>query len=207
MLALPDNRRRNRRGAHRCVPEAGNSTGLFGRAPRGGRAADAAHERRFDADQVPRSARYGARKLSRGDTQQEPDRRIHRGSRSRLFVRVRRRRPLSRQRVSQGDGHRRDLPCNSRRHTQYRPHRRAADRQETVRSAPGYDSGHRRHRYRQVDDARRNDRLPQRHASAEHRQPRRSDRVRASVENVAADSARAQHPFAELCRGRARGHA
>ena len=52
-----------RYGKNRRVPQVGGGAGLLGPASGGRRAADAAHARRSDADQVPRSGRCRARGL------------------------------------------------------------------------------------------------------------------------------------------------
>jgi hypothetical protein len=75
-----------------------------------------------------------------------------------------RRRTLPRQCLPQGNRNRRDIPRHSQRCAQHRPAAPAADRQETLRLPPGHGAGHRRHRHRQVDHARGDDRPPEHHA-------------------------------------------
>ena len=111
-------------GPHRRIPQARHRPGLLGHPFRRRPAADAAHARRPDADQVPRPEPGGARRLHRRDRQQAEPGPAAQGPRRRLLVRVGERRALPRQRVPQGHRRRRDLPRDSRRCADARPARR-----------------------------------------------------------------------------------
>ena len=107
----------------------------------------------------------------------------------------------------QGDRPRRHVPRDPAGHPEHRQARAAADRQEALRLPPGHGAGHRRHRHRQVDDARGDDRSPEHHAPAQHHLARRSDRVRPSQQAGAGHPARARHAHPVVRRRRARGDA
>ena len=76
-----------------------------------------------------------------------------------------------------------------------------------MRLSPGHGPGHRLHRHRQVDHARRDDRPSEPDPEAEHHQPRRPDRVRTPEQEQPGDSTRAGHSHSHLRRRRARGDA
>ena len=107
----------------------GTAAGLLGRAPGGRRAADAAHVRRSDADQVPRPA--ATSELEGYITEiLTPSQTEHFAARQRpgFLLRVRRRRALPRQRLPQGDRRRRHLPRHSAPSADARAAGAAADR-------------------------------------------------------------------------------
>ena len=109
----------------------------------------------LDADQVPRSRRGRARELYHGGLQPLADQGAARGQRSRLLVRVGRRRPLSRQCVPQGDRDRRGVSLHSDADAEHRSARTSAHRAQALRLSPGHDPRHRLDRHRQDHDARR----------------------------------------------------
>src|SRR2546430_973265 len=75
-LKLPEERSL---GAHRRVSEARHTAGVLGRAPGGRRAPHAAHARRSAADQVPRAASGGARRLHIRDPHPLAERALRQG--------------------------------------------------------------------------------------------------------------------------------
>ena len=78
----------DRHGTHRCIPQARRLAGVLRRAPGGRRAADAAHEWRADADQVPQPGRSGARGLRDRDPEPDAAGELPQGQRHRLLVRL-----------------------------------------------------------------------------------------------------------------------
>ena len=132
---------------------------------------------------------------------------LREGQRPRLLLRIGGGRPLSRQRVPQGDRHRRRLPRDSDADAEHRSAGTAAHRAQALRLPPGHDPGHRLDRHRQDHHAGVDDRLPEFDPHAQHHQPRGSDRVRPPQQVQPGHPARARHPPAVVRRGRARGDA
>ena len=167
-----------RYGKNRCVPQARRRAGLLGSAPGGGRPADAAHARGSHADQVSRPGGGGTRELHHGGIDPVAAEAPARGKRPRFLLCVGGRRPVSRQRVSQGDGHGRGLSLHSHADAEHGTALAASHRAQALRLPSGNDSGHRVDRDRQDHHPRIDDRLSEFDARAQHHQPGGPDRIR-----------------------------
>jgi twitching motility protein PilT len=144
----------------------GLAAGLLGHPPGRGRAADAAHEWRPDADQVPRPARHRARGLSAEILTKNQRKRFDEGhdldfsyvsaDKGRFRVNV------FRKDTGIGATFRAFPPRCPRSRASNLP----ADGAQALRLSPGHDPGDRLHRHRQVDHARGDDRSAEQHAEA-----------------------------------------
>ena len=200
-----------RYGKNRRFPQTRRGAGLLRPASRRRRAADDAHARRPDADQVPRPGRKRSWRgyITEVLTQSQINGCCARGNDLDFSYVTGGGRTLPRQRVPQGNrASARRFVRHSDHHAEHRSAGAAAYRASKLCD---YHQGMilvtGRDRHRQVDDARLHDRPSERHPLGEHHQPRGSDRVRPPQQVKPGDPAGARHPPAVLCRGRARSHA